>query len=91
MYAVNKASACSSAEQLWKGLYLCLPEKKKKLSTPHSKNLFYDLHDSSEIIARTQNLFVYISPRGKRQLFFNASHISHVYSIELIFDVDYRS
>ena len=46
-------------------------------------------HDSSEIIARTLTLFVYISPVVKHDRSFNASYIFHVYSIELMFDVDY--
>ena len=39
------------------------------------------LHDSSEIIARTQLWFVYIFPVVKRRRFFNAFYIFHVYSI----------
>ena len=41
------------------------------------------LHDSSEIIARTQNFFSCHLPVVKRRQFFNASH---VYLIELMFD-----
>ena len=49
------------------------------------------LHDSSEIIAQTQNFFSCHLPVVKRQQFFNASYSFHVYLIELMFDVDYRS
>ena len=49
------------------------------------------LHDSSEIIARMQNFFSCHLPVVKRQRFFNASYSFHVYLIELMFDVDYRS
>ena len=45
-------------------------------------------HDCSEIIARTQKLFVYIFPVVKH--IFNASYIFHVHSIELMLDADYR-
>ena len=50
------------------------------------------LHDRSEIIAWMLTLFAYyIYPVFKRHRFFNAFYISHVYSIELMCDVDYRS
>ena len=49
------------------------------------------LHDSSEIIARTQNFFSCHLPVVKRQRFFNTSYSFHVYLIELMFDIDYRS
>ena len=51
-------------------------------------------HDSSEITARMLNFFVYILPQVvKRHRFFKAFYFSHVhvYSIELKFDVNYRS
>ena len=49
------------------------------------------LHDSSKIIARTRNFFSCHLSVVKRQRFFNASYSFHVYLIELMFDVDYRS
>ena len=44
------------------------------------------LHDSSEIIARTQNFF----SCGLASTIFQCIYSFHVYLIELMFDVDYR-
>ena len=51
------------------------------------------LHDSSEIIVglQTQNFFSCHLPVVKNRRFFKASYSFHVYLIEQMVDVDYRS
>ena len=66
-------------------------EKKRKEKLTPKICAMICLHDSSEIIARTQNFFSCHLPVVKRQRFFNASYSFHVYLIELMFAVDYRS
>ena len=51
----------------------------------------YEKCINSNKIGRTLNVFIYLFLVVKRRRFFNAFYIFYVYSIELEFDVDYRS